>query len=744
MASGPSYHDTDAQIGASGLYGHQNGGTPPAQQAHHLTTDADIQMQDSLAQLQRSSDIIHAGGPQGHQMNAALSAAHHHFHTPPRPTHSPQQMAQTVMNLEDANMYSDQDGGSRSNKRSKVSRACDECRRKKIRCDATSENGPQACSSCKKTGARCQFSRQPMKRGPSKGYIKELADRLNSLENQIQNPHAPGQTYDYTNVTDAGLGEIPTPSQLTRKRTHSMSEGLQEGYTRQNWFSQDHLVTNGLPVRRPSFNDMTLASNLMTGSNDGTIKAYYSTIHSMLPILAHETPSLNRLSNCPAKLRETFFTALECCIRAYSPSSLPPADVGLAEFVRQCSAALENAQHDLSDTDSSRQFYNNLVYCQCLVFLIVAGDKPGPSESGNTADLLGRLAGRISELGLNNAKVVLPLREADRETFDDCRRLFWVAFILDRFHAAARSKDPILPVQCGTVSRDDFIALSEPGYHLARAADIVGQITFISCAGNIPNPDPLMPPAISAILASSPETLYLKGQLSRFWESLDFASLPNTSPPQLAYQYLRILVARSTASTSSKETLDLTKHLLLNLTSSPITPLHHIFARLVATSLIDLADRLETQVEAHASIKEMDDTISNGHLLHRVPNGTGWDTAIRNMLRKKRAPTPSATSHDRTSPTIQPNMAGLQHLAAAAVGERDSADARPTSSGGNGVVSQPSDDGKHDVTAAMAAASEAAAAQATAAAAQKQLQNALGNSNGGNSYDPSALVKDGL
>ncbi|KAK9240695.1 hypothetical protein V1525DRAFT_369859 [Lipomyces kononenkoae] len=70
-------------------------------------------------------------------------------------------------------------------KRSKVSRACDECRRKKIRCDATPENGPEQCSSCQRVGDKCSFSRIPMKRGPSKGYIKELEDRLNTLENSF-------------------------------------------------------------------------------------------------------------------------------------------------------------------------------------------------------------------------------------------------------------------------------------------------------------------------------------------------------------------------------------------------------------------------------------------------------------------------------------------------------------------------------------------------------------------------------
>ncbi|KAF8422617.1 hypothetical protein EV426DRAFT_159355 [Tirmania nivea] len=53
-------------------------------------------------------------------------------------------------------------------KRSKVSRACDECRRKKIRCDATSESGIEQCSSCKRVGSKCSFSRVPMKRDTSK------------------------------------------------------------------------------------------------------------------------------------------------------------------------------------------------------------------------------------------------------------------------------------------------------------------------------------------------------------------------------------------------------------------------------------------------------------------------------------------------------------------------------------------------------------------------------------------------
>lgn len=136
--------------------------------------------------------------------------------------------------------------------------------------------------------------------------------------------------------------------------------------------------------------------------------------------------------------------------------------------MQQCSELLDQTQHTLSDVNNSRQFFNNIVYCQALVFLIIASDRPGPSASGNTAEYFGRLAGRISDMGLNDSKTLATLREQDHESFDDSRRVFWVSFILDRFYASSRSKDAALPLQCGTVSRDDFNALGEAGYHLAR------------------------------------------------------------------------------------------------------------------------------------------------------------------------------------------------------------------------------------------------------------------------------------
>jgi hypothetical protein len=83
------------------------------------------------------------------------------------------------------------EGGTPTDKKNKAkaSQACDECRRKKVsgvakrrselrltvtktKCITTT--GPDGmlstCTSCAKSGLDCQYSRQPLKRGPNKGY----------------------------------------------------------------------------------------------------------------------------------------------------------------------------------------------------------------------------------------------------------------------------------------------------------------------------------------------------------------------------------------------------------------------------------------------------------------------------------------------------------------------------------------------------------------------------------------------
>lgn len=273
----------------------------------------------------------------------------------------------------------------------------------------------------------------------------------------------------------------------------------------------------------------------------------------------------------------------------------------------------------------------------------------------------------------------------------------------------------------------------------------------------MPNVDPSSPYAFAALTMTSPTSIFLNGQLSRYIESLDASGLTTGTAPYLTYQFLRILVARVSEYTAPNEVLGLTRELLDNLIQSPPNPLNYVFASLVAASLTEAADRPEIQLEAFALMNDMDEALANGQIIHRSTDGQGWDVSLRNLIhQKKTSLAPPPADH---AASVQPNMAGLQHLAAAAVGEREGADAaaRPTSSGGNeaNTTPAPTSEVKIDVSAAMAAATEAAeaaateaaAAQATAAAAQKQLQSEgrrESDAHGMHSYDTATLVKDGF
>lgn len=141
--------------------------TPSTQQQPGLAHTDDLQ----LAELSRGlAPIIHAnqtgGIPDGHDPRSR-GAMNHHYENENHP--SGHMQGSHPMGSA-GSQYGTPDASMPPRKRSKVSRACDECRRKKIRCDATGEENKDHCSNCKRVGSRCQFSRIPMKRGPSKGY----------------------------------------------------------------------------------------------------------------------------------------------------------------------------------------------------------------------------------------------------------------------------------------------------------------------------------------------------------------------------------------------------------------------------------------------------------------------------------------------------------------------------------------------------------------------------------------------
>ncbi|OQE28934.1 hypothetical protein PENFLA_c004G03205 [Penicillium flavigenum] len=383
-------------------------------------------------------------------------------------------------------------GEQSARKRSKISRACDECRRKKVRCDASSETGLETCSNCRRLGVVCQFSRVPMKRGPSKGYIKELAERLHTLENQMQpgivQPDVPYQSMNEVSGLPRGYQDFASPVESTsgnRKRTYSVFEGLPSSSFAQPSFnarvSQNAFDTSetaadpynpavasgsapkpGNLFWNPTGDENDLPSGLeMTdlpkhdGDDDmtpvtldeGALDAYYHKIHTLLPILPHtKERTLELLHQCNREAQEIFCHAL------YSVTRTDMSRVaGNFEKIN----GFDNAQDLLMFHTRQPLIVHttpvNLIWLQSLLLMIIDCDTRGPDNFVLKDGVpKGSLVQAANKLGYDLAKSQGQLknkRSVDPDVDSDANltRRNWVSLvILARWYAISVADATVL------------------------------------------------------------------------------------------------------------------------------------------------------------------------------------------------------------------------------------------------------------------------------------------------------------
>lgn len=140
-------------------------------------------------------------------------------------------------------------------KRSKVSRACDACRRKKIRCNAeflaSLLRVTKMCTNCTKTGENCLFSRVPLKRGPTKGYIRDLAGSMLELKNghffhdglDLQNPRPRLKLVDAAGISlSSQSDQVPELYQISLPSPLSNSVSKPHIHHRPKFSSASHIA----------------------------------------------------------------------------------------------------------------------------------------------------------------------------------------------------------------------------------------------------------------------------------------------------------------------------------------------------------------------------------------------------------------------------------------------------------------------------------------------------------------------
>ncbi|KAK4998167.1 hypothetical protein LTR28_013753, partial [Elasticomyces elasticus] len=116
----------------------------------------------------------------------------------------------------------------------------------------------------------------------------------------------------------------------------------------------------------------------------------------------------------------------------------------------------------------------NLVYLQTLIMMALESDNHGPATMRGQAgpsrsEWLGRAAGVASQLEINVVKHRDSLLTGGDPDSEDRlgRRVWWVLFILDRWHASSTADLLKLPENSVVLLPDDLSLLGESTYHLA-------------------------------------------------------------------------------------------------------------------------------------------------------------------------------------------------------------------------------------------------------------------------------------
>ncbi|KAI1850442.1 hypothetical protein JX266_004300 [Neoarthrinium moseri] len=523
-------------------------------------------------------------------------------------------------------------------KRSKVSRACDECRRKKVKCDAPSEGGDEPCSNCRRSNMRCLFSRIPQKRGPSKGYIKELADRIHSIEgklnaegasaadlNELLNGtrrdtndifgSADGRKRPYSSISGADFG---TPPDASRQSTFSEPRAIQPYQPTPERYrppysanglaptpgEKDDSETPSRPAAVMDGMDLDLSHLGQARELDETLfAAYLAVIHPCFPVLTANKSRLEaQLAQCSSILRDAFIDALHGTVQ-----SLPSFNTD--GLYRELLSSAVRLIADWETDSSPRSHIANLVHLQTLVLIAISADNYGPSslkgEHGGPAKAatLGRAVGLAYSMRLHLSQVGSNLDvELDPDSDDNvATRAWWTLVMLDRWNAISTASPLFIPNASVVILPGLLGLLGENVYHLARLSNILGHFSPVALA----------PPQAMAFDSGAAPLLssFFNLSMELFREVLPVTIAPATHPI-LHSVYWHYESQREDATSLLKELLDTPTapsnwdNLIRDRIAEQVRPTtaHSSMEATASQSLQHLAD-LATATEVEASTK---------------------------------------------------------------------------------------------------------------------------------------------
>lgn len=682
----PSVSAEELQLAAQLTEGLATQGFGPSLPTGTANQEARIEPQDpeleTLHSLQTQDPSLQNQDPSLQQvMTQTETAQQSYIETPTPPTHLPQHQH---VQISVAQTYGVVDN-TPPRKRSKVSRACDECRRKKVKCDASSENGEEPCSNCRRSGIRCLFSRVPQKRGPSKGYIKELADRIHHIEGKLGgqsvsealglaglprressggfSPAIPGDESSRKRPFSSISGDgFSTPSNNRQTAWGSEPRPIQPYQTPSDRYRTSSYSANGLgpqPIApRP---DGSRPAAMMDGLSadaqeeqgrdvdDGIFHGYLSIIHHTFPLLpAVKSRLQEQLGQCSLLLREAFIEALNATMKSFA---VPNAEGD--------SRAANRLLGDWEAETAERSTVSDLIHLQTLILMIIEADNHGPASlkgqhpGPSKSSLIGRAVGVAYSLSLQRSHIdssidVQPELDTDHVLGI---RAWWILVIIDRWNAIGTADPMMIPNDTVTLSAGLKLVFGEAIYRFIMLSYIIGHWLPASLTA----PESLGPGSGAA--ASAAFNVNMEMWRADFPPDITPADFPVV---HLAYWHCRLLAYLFMPSALATDIVWASKELVRLLVENPslLSPLSHHFTCLASLSLLELTKVEKTREEATQLLKQILES-------HIAPSS--WDSSIRDKIAETVRPSTSSGAE----------VQGLQHLADLAAATEVSTGAAP-------------------------------------------------------------------
>ncbi|PYH99024.1 hypothetical protein BO71DRAFT_446885 [Aspergillus ellipticus CBS 707.79] len=400
--------------------------------------------------------------------------------------------------------------------------ACDECRRRKLRCDGQQPR----CGGCQEAGLECEVTQRGT-RGPKKGYIKALQNRVMHLEAMLEgrlsaqpqpreqqsgtetssdvDAMQPAPPIGVSDVTDANYAQSwlpPVTAPVTESGMLQVMSGscMPELGSVSDWSLASTLHSNSdTPIHIKDDVRAELMANLLFVSRD---QLYFDRVHPSIPIL-HQRRYLLWSKASPK-------TPLRTCLQYAMWSLATLLSVQFRDLTEPLyhkakrileSHSVEEKEHGGSDTELA-QIWVLIATCESMR----THHRSAWMSAGQAFRLVQAMRFHEIDRPINghNHKVTLSPATGDFIETEEKRRVFWMAYFLDHLFSM-RSDWPITLNEHVICTR-----LPAPDLGFQRGQHVLGD--FLSEAMTEPTPKVRSPFTECLILATLCGRSLLRGQ----------------------------------------------------------------------------------------------------------------------------------------------------------------------------------------------------------------------------------------